>query len=257
MKSKVWLNFELVDFLEAGIDGAGWPAGSGIFETIKTVDGSPWALTRHMRRALKSARTLGIKFPTEDSIRSATMQTISANPVPVGRLRLLFGIDGTFRVTHQEYQELSSAAKLMIFSNKIESDLKILKKYPYSENLALLHLAQSAGFDDGVILNSRNEICESAISNLVFWSGSQWITPPLVSSVLPGVMRALMVEKLGVKVVPILSSEIPTLKAGFLVSSLKIAQPISSIDGHYFSASAESSEMQLRIAEMALATSVG
>ncbi len=35
------------------LDGHGFPRGSGIFETIKTVNGAPIALGRHMRRALE------------------------------------------------------------------------------------------------------------------------------------------------------------------------------------------------------------
>lgn len=257
MKVKVWFNFGLVNFAEAGINEAGWPEDSGIFETIKTVDGKPWALTRHMRRALKSARALDIDFPNEDLVRSATMQTIAANLVPVGRLRLFFASDGTFRVTHQAYQELSGAAKLMIFPNQVDSDLTILKKYPYTENLRLLHNAQSSGFDDGILINRRDELCESAISNLLFLTGREWITPPLISSVLPGVMRALVIENLGVKVAPILRSDLPSLKAGFLISSLRIAQPILRIEHFELEIARESNEMQQKIAEMALITSVG
>jgi len=42
------------------LDSYGFPASSGIFETIKTVDGAPIALGRHMRRAVESALELGI-----------------------------------------------------------------------------------------------------------------------------------------------------------------------------------------------------
>jgi len=43
----------------------GWLKGSGIFETIKTVDGKPWALSRHMRRAVNSATKLNLALPNE------------------------------------------------------------------------------------------------------------------------------------------------------------------------------------------------
>ena len=42
------------------LDSYGFPKSSGIFETIKTVDGAPIALGRHMRRAVESALELGI-----------------------------------------------------------------------------------------------------------------------------------------------------------------------------------------------------
>ena len=37
------------------LDSYGFPRTSGIFETIKTIDGKPIALARHMRRAVNSA----------------------------------------------------------------------------------------------------------------------------------------------------------------------------------------------------------
>jgi branched-chain amino acid aminotransferase len=46
------------------LDTHGFPKGSGIFETIKTINGEPIALGRHMRRALESALELGISLPS-------------------------------------------------------------------------------------------------------------------------------------------------------------------------------------------------
>ena len=42
------------------LDSHGFPKTSGIFETIKTINSQPIALARHMRRALDSARSLGL-----------------------------------------------------------------------------------------------------------------------------------------------------------------------------------------------------
>ncbi len=153
MKPTVWSEGRLISFDEAGLDQAGWPAGTGIFETIKTVDGSAWHLSRHMRRALTSARRNDIAFPDEELIRNAVAATITANPFPIGRLRLLFTSDGHFLVTHQEYFELSDHAKLMIFPERFESSKIVEKRFPYDRNLALLDSARSQGFDDGISLN--------------------------------------------------------------------------------------------------------
>jgi branched-subunit amino acid aminotransferase/4-amino-4-deoxychorismate lyase len=62
------------------LDSYGFPKSSGIFETIKTVDGAPIALGRHMRRAVESALELGIGIPSEEFIRSEMIRTLSENP---------------------------------------------------------------------------------------------------------------------------------------------------------------------------------
>jgi branched-chain amino acid aminotransferase len=70
-------------------------------------------------------------------------------------------------------------------------------------------------------------------------------------------MRALMIEKAGVLVRQIDAVQVPLIQSGFVVSSLKIAQPIAQIDGRNLQISAESEQMRSLFAATALATSVG
>ena len=256
MSQIAWVAGRLLSYEEAQLDSAGWPNGTGIFETIKTVDGQPWALSRHMRRALNSARRNDQPFPNEDLIRSAVAETIAANPYPIGRLRLLFGVDGSFRVTHQEYLEIKTVANLGIRDLSAEVSVPVEKRYPYTQNLQLLDEAKGAGFDDYILVNRAGFITETAIANLVLKFG-EWITPPLSDGVLPGVMRALLVEKNGVIVRQIPANQLHQIESGFVVSSLKIAQPIGRIGDRILEISPESEQMRAEFAATALATSVG
>jgi len=257
MSQSAWLNGKLMSYEEANLDTAGWPSGAGVFETIKTVAGNPWALSRHMRRALNTARRSDQPFPTEELIRAAVSEIISTNPFAIGRLRLLFGNDGSLCATHQEYIELEQSAKLGIF-RLVEKHLGIVeKRYPYIANLHLLDKAKQAGFDDFILVNSDGFITETAIANLVFQVGGDWITPPLNDGVLPGVMRALLIEKVGVNVRQIPADKLDKIECGFVVSSLKIAQPIGQIGDRILQFSPESGQMRSLFAATALATSVG
>ena len=67
-------------------------------------------------------------------------------------------------------------------------------------------------------------------------------------------MRALVIENCNVIVRSIAVSEIESIESGFLLSSLRIAQPIASIDGRELS---QSPEFMDEIHAMALRTSVG
>jgi branched-subunit amino acid aminotransferase/4-amino-4-deoxychorismate lyase len=257
MSQIAWVAGRFLSYEEAQLDSAGWPNGTGIFETIKTVDGQPWALSRHMRRALNSARRSDQPFPNEDSIRSAVAETIAANPYSIGRLRLLFGVDGTLRVTHEEYLEIVTPAKLGIRHITQAVLTPVEKRYPYSQNLQTLADAKSAGFDDYILINQDGFISETAIANLVFQVEGEWITPPLSDGVLPGVMRALLVEKNRVIVRQIRADQSFEIVAGFVVSSMKIAQPIGQIGDRMLAISPESEQMRSSFAATALATSVG
>ena len=63
MSQLAWLNGKSLSYEAANLDASGWPTGSGTFETVRTVAGKPWALSRHMRRALNTARRNDHPFP--------------------------------------------------------------------------------------------------------------------------------------------------------------------------------------------------
>jgi branched-chain amino acid aminotransferase len=89
---------------------------------------------------------------------------------------------------------------------------------------------------------------------VLFKIAGKWCTPPLSDGVLPGVMRALVIENFDVMVRSIAVTEIAEIESGFLLSSLRIAQPIAAIDGRELS---QSHEFRDEIQAMALRTSVG
>ena len=208
------------------LDQNGFPKGSGIFETIKTINGAPIALSRHMRRAVESALELGISLPNEDFIRDQIVAIVKANPHTVGRLRICFG-ENIFHISHQQYLEKDIPARLNFYSQTVAGSAH--KKFPYDDRFALLQIAKDEGFDDCILFNGKNEITESAVSNLAMWISDEWVTPPISAGILPGVIRAIAIEECGVRVRPIHVSEIPNVQSAFLLSSLRIAQPISHI----------------------------
>lgn len=207
-------------------DSYGFPRGSGIFETIKTVNGSPIALGRHMRRALESALELGIPMPPEEFIREQILQILEENPHEVGRLRICFGNE-LFHISHNAYSEQTEPARLNFYSQTVIG--AIHKLFPYDYRFALIEAANDEGYHDSVLFNEKNEITETAVANLAFYIRGEWVTPPITSGILPGVVRAIAIEECGVRVRPIHVSEIPEVESGFMLSSLRIAQPISHI----------------------------
>jgi branched-subunit amino acid aminotransferase/4-amino-4-deoxychorismate lyase len=208
------------------VDSHGFPVGNGIFETIKTVDGAPVALGRHMRRALKSSRELGITMPDEEFIRSEILRAIERNPQVVGRLRLCFA-EEIFLATHDAYLENLEPARINFYSETVKGEQH--KTFPYDSRFAILKAANDEGYDESILFNERNEITETAVANLILMLDREWVTPPISAGILPGVMRAIAIEQCGVKVRTIHISEIPEVESAFMVSSLRITQEISHI----------------------------
>jgi branched-subunit amino acid aminotransferase/4-amino-4-deoxychorismate lyase len=236
------------------LDKYGFPRTSGIFETIKSVDGKLVSLNRHMRRAADSARQLGISIPGEETIRQEIVGAMTQNPFAIGKLRICFG-NKLFSITHEEYQERVEPARVNFFSETVNGSQH--KLFPYDYRFSIIEAARDEGFDDSILFNSKNEITESAVANLVFFINGEWITPPITAGLLPGVVRAIAIEECSVKVRPIHISEIPDVESALLLSSLRIAQPISHIGDMKVKIGEASLDLQARINASSQPVSVG
>lgn len=208
-----------------------FPAGNGIFETLKTVDGHVFALGRHIARAKRSAQILGIPFPTEYDIRISVEDLLKAGKETpeFGRLRMTFTHAGEYELLHENLHPWSSPARLTVLARPVDENSSLAghKTLPFSQNVAFLTEARSQGFDDGIRFNQRDEICESTVANLLLRIGGQWVTPNLASGCLPGITRELSLEWLGIREGSTLASEIEKIEAIFLMSSLRDLQPVS------------------------------
>jgi branched-chain amino acid aminotransferase len=251
---KVIVNGSLVPQEQSKCTNLGWLDGAGIFETIKTVDGKPWALSRHMRRAVNSSAKEKIALPSEDLVRESIATLLTAEDHPTGLLRVSFDATGNWAAVHLPYTEVISAAKVGIHPVELVFEGVPVKSYPYNHRLEILEQARINGFDEALVTSSDGKICEGAVTNVLLKIAGRWCTPPLSDGVLAGVMRALVIENCDVMVRSIATSEIGNIESGFLLSSLRIAQPIASIDSRELS---QSHEFRDEIEAMALRTSVG
>lgn len=208
-----------------------FPDGEGIFETLRTEDGRVGELGRHMRRALSAATALGIKMPDEEVLRSEIIATLTLDPHPLGRLRICISSHG-FAATHDEYSELNEGGYITFSPHTSKVTGEQYKRYPYDERFEIVDEARAYGFDDAVVFNKFNNVTETGISNLVLLIDGEWVTPPISAGILPGVMRAIAIERCGVTVRNIHISEFANVSEAFLLSSMKIAQPVLQIGEH-------------------------
>jgi branched-chain amino acid aminotransferase len=247
-------NGALVPIEESECNDKGWMMGNGVFETIKTVENKPWALSRHMRRAVASAQQLGLRIPEEDLVRNSVENLLDTQQHAHGLLRLSFGENGNWSAVHLAYEPVKHGAKLLTYDKEIVVQGQPIKSYPYTHRLEILEAIKSLGADEAIVCNDKGKICEGSVTNLLLRIDDKWITPPISDGVLPGVMRALVIEYCGVSVRSIDRSEISRVQSAFLLSSLRIAQPVSAIDGREVE---QSAEFLAEIEAMALRTSVG
>ena len=228
---KIVFNGGLVDIDTAPCTPTGWLIGAGIFETIRTVKGVPYAFDRHMVRAHRSAAIANVPSPDSALVLAAVNALLVSEPATDGLLRISFDANGQWAAVHFPYHPLTTPARVRIHPDALISHGERIKSYPYEDRMAILEEARILGFDEAIVTSTEGRICEGAVSNLVLLIDGQWLTPPTSDGILPGIMRDLVIENCGVEVESIPISRIKDIACGFLLSSLRIGQPIASING--------------------------
>ena len=234
---KISFNGALVNIEATPCTPTGWLQGNGIFETLRTVNGVTYAYSRHMQRAIKNAQIGQINLPELELVAHAVAQVIEAEPHPDGLLRISFDSNGQWAVVHLPYQSQNKLATLRIHPDQCAINSQMIKSYPYGHRLAILEEARLLGFDEALVCNTDGKICEGAISNVILKIDGRWVTPPTGDGALPGIMRELVIEHCAVAVESISLSRIDEVRAAILLSSLRISQPVASINGRELEAS--------------------
>jgi len=247
---KMWVDHSLTEETARYLGADGWPLGSGIFETVRTENLRPQLLSRHMRRVLLSARHLGLSLPNEDHILDAIEHVINAEPHPVGRLRLSFSSDH-FVATHEAYLAKGSHLVVGLHRTSGSSSERQHKVFPYTHHLDLLARATEQGCDEFICVDDLGRVTEGAVSNVALRIGRQWLTPPITSGILPGVIRALAIERCEVLVREISANDLMSCDGAIAMSSLKIAMPIASIDVRPIEIDNDTEQMCLKLRELA------
>ena len=73
-----------------GVVDHGFTVGDGVFETLKVVQGTPFALTRHLQRLRRSAAGLALPEPDLDLVRAAVAQVCEREAYALGVLRITY-----------------------------------------------------------------------------------------------------------------------------------------------------------------------
>ena len=258
---KVWLNGVLVDEGDARVSvfDHGFTVGDGVFETLKTYGGRPFAVRRHLARLAASAEGMGLRAPPADTLRAAlddvaaanelgeaTLRiTVTSGPGPLGSARHAKAPGGTggeagptVVVAPGRLAVPAAAVEVAVvpWPRNERGALAGLKTTSYGENVVALAWARARGADEAVFANLAGELCEGTGTNVVVAIGGRLVTPALRSGCLAGVTRALVIEAGGVVEEDLPLSALADAAEAFLTSTTREVQPISAVDGRALSA---------------------
>ncbi|MGW6296396.1 aminotransferase class IV [Streptomyces sp. NPDC055058] len=243
---KIWLDGGLQDIESARVSvlDHGLTVGDGIFETVKAVDGRPFALTRHLERLTRSARGLGLPDPDLDEVRRACAAVLDANPMPLGRLRITctggYGPLGSDRGEHGTTLVVAlgettrrpdtTAAVTVPWTRNERGALTGLKTTSYAENVVALARARERGATEALFANTVGQLCEGTGSNVFVVLDGELHTPPVASGCLAGITRALAVEWTGARETDLPFDVLERAEEIFLTSTLRDVQAVHRVD---------------------------
>lgn len=193
----------------------GFTLGHGIFETIMIKDGTTPLLSYHWDRITKSLEVLGIKIPFDfldlarmiDSLITDNKLSGSRGGI---RLTITDGVsargllsDGTqsptfilttFNVPDPVDTPMNAT---IVETRRNENSLSSkIKSISYLDNILAQKEALSKGFDLAILLNSKSNVAEGAISNIFAIKRNKIYTPLICDGALPGVVRHVLLNVL-------------------------------------------------------------
>jgi branched-chain amino acid aminotransferase len=244
-RTAVWVDGEVRETPAVSPLDHGFLVGDGVFETLKTVDGQPFALTRHLRRLERSAAGLHLVLPPEPVVRGAVADVLAVSAAPTGRLRITVtsgaGPLGSARgedpptlvVTHATTTRWPPSTRLVTVSwaRNERGATAGLKTTSYADNVVALRAAREQGADEAVFTDTRGRICEGTGTNIFYVLNGHLTTPSLATGCLAGITRELVIEVADVMVADAPVGMLTDVDEAFVTSSTREVQPVSHIDG--------------------------
>lgn len=173
----------------------------GLFETIRVEQGQACHLEMHLGRISQSAKALMIKF---DSNRAKSLIQESCSQLDASliyRLRLDLSAEGLLSVKTAAIQNLQ-AGPILWASDILATDAtmsstdqllghKVTRRKLYDQAWLA---AEKLGAFDALFVNEQGFVTEGGRSNVFIKKDGRWLTPPLASGCLPGVMRSMVMN---------------------------------------------------------------
>ena len=244
---RAWMNGDLLTDPTGpvlGVTDHGFTVGDGVFESIKTLDGRPFALTRHLDRLARSATGLGLDAPDEAEVRRGVAAVLAGTGDPLGRLRITYTAgpapmgsgrgDGPATLV-VAYSALEPTAESTTVATVPWTAQRAWARPPASRPRRTPRTSSRSptpseqGGTEAIFANTVGHLCEGTGSNVFYVVDGELRTPTLASGCLAGVTRALVLEWCGGREVDEPIEVAQRADEAFLVSTTRDVQAISRV----------------------------
>jgi 4-amino-4-deoxychorismate lyase len=208
-----------------------------LIETMKAdADALIALLPYHLQRLKQSALALGYVYPGDAAVsaaintalvQSGTASSIltpaspaipftQVNDLSGTRVRLLLSPTGQLNIQTAPLPALQGVPFIALTSLRLKSTEPLLQhKTTYRPwyDATTQWLTQHPDYFDLLFLNEQGELCEGSRSNIYVLKDGEWLTPPLSSGLLGGVLRTHLIETAQAKEAILTPSDLTADKA--------------------------------------------
>jgi branched-chain amino acid aminotransferase len=251
-------NIVPADEARVSILDTGYTFGDGVYETLRTYNGRPFHLDRHLVRLRRSAERIAIAIPLSDEALKAWLDALlqrAQNPESYIRIIVSRGVgDISYRFERVKGPTVVMAVRpfealpdqyfaegipVVIASVRRNSRRALdpaIKSCNLLNNILAVQEAQARGAVEAILLNDEGDVAEGSSSNVFVVKDGALVTPPLDAGILAGITRDVILELARAMDIPTheQSLRVPQLfgaDEAFMTSTIKEAAPIRTIDG--------------------------
>jgi branched-chain amino acid aminotransferase len=261
---KIWMNGELIDWADAKIHvgSHGLHYGSGVFEGIRCYETEKgpavFRLTDHLERLHNSARLLYMELAySVEELRAASFELIGVNGLPECYLRPIcffgYGELGVSAAGNPVETVIMSwpwgaylgedglkngiRAKISSWQRIGPNVIPHVSKATgvYLNSMLAVTEANRAGYDEAILLTAEGYVADGSGENIFVVKDGTIRTPPLSTSILPGITRDSIIQiaqDLGypVEETNVIRSDLHLADEVFMCGTAAEVTPLRSVD---------------------------
>ena len=248
-----------------GVYDRGFLYGDSVFETMRTYEGRLYRLADHMARLGRSLGVVRIEPPMSpealgleitglvarareeltlggDVPEIVARVMVTRGESPLGLLpqasargtRVLF-LERVVMPPARLYEE--GASVVMVPTYRPSDAARGAKVGNYLESILALQRGKEQGADEALIVDAGGFVVEGTTSNVFIVKDGRLLTPPVSSSLLPGITRRTVIELASELGIPfeersLVPADLTGADEAFITSTVRGVMPLGAIDGH-------------------------
>lgn len=220
----VWDSLERSEWKECYAKAAVLRVPTPDFSILETILWTPgegfFLIERHLRRFQETARYFA--FPLDRAMvetkLASACRDLSSTP---HRFRLLLNRSGDLRVEASPLNPVPERPRVRLARSPTDTGNPFVYHKTTYRKAYDLALAEEPGYDDVILWNTRGQVTESCIANVVIETEDTFFTPPVQCGLLPGTFRAQMLAEGRIRERIVTIDDLRSAKRIFLLNSLR------------------------------------